>query len=238
DPEDTRPVGHPIGLVVLMEGADGIRGPSELPEWWQAGLRIIGLAWAGTRYSGGTREPGPITLEGRELLDAMADIGFALDISHMDSVAALQALERYPKTVIASHANPVGMLKGSDSNRHLPDPVIDLLFERDGVVGVVPYNRFLLANWNESDGKNTVGLDVVANHIDYYCQRAGDSAHVALGTDFDGGFGRSAVPAEIDTIADLQKLTAVLTGRGYSPADVDAIFHGNWLRKLNQFLPG
>ena len=60
--------GHPVGLIYLMEGADGIRSPHELSEWYDMGLRLIGLAWAGTRYCGGTSEPGPLTPEGRELL--------------------------------------------------------------------------------------------------------------------------------------------------------------------------
>ena len=54
---------HPVGLIYLMEGADGIRSPHELAEWWEMGLRLIGLAWAGTRYCGGTSEPGPLTDE-------------------------------------------------------------------------------------------------------------------------------------------------------------------------------
>ena len=41
-----------------MEGAEGVRSPSELDEWWQWGLRIIGPAWAGNRFCGGTQEPG------------------------------------------------------------------------------------------------------------------------------------------------------------------------------------
>jgi len=41
--------GHPVGLIYLMEGADGICSPHELSEWWDMGLRMIGLAWAGTR---------------------------------------------------------------------------------------------------------------------------------------------------------------------------------------------
>src|SRR5262249_23611199 len=51
--------GHPVGLIYLMEGAEGIRSPGELTEWYDLGLRIVGLAWAGTRYCGGTSEPGP-----------------------------------------------------------------------------------------------------------------------------------------------------------------------------------
>ncbi|RPH61948.1 MAG: hypothetical protein EHM81_03195, partial [Chloroflexi bacterium] len=40
--------GRPVGMVTLMEGAEGVRTPAELPEWWEAGVRIIGPAWAGT----------------------------------------------------------------------------------------------------------------------------------------------------------------------------------------------
>ncbi len=76
-------------------------------------------------------------------------------------------------------------------------------------------------------------LSRVADHIDYICQRTGSSKYVALGTDFDGGFGVEMVPAEIDTIADLQKLADVLAERGYSNSDIANIFAHNWLRKLN-----
>ncbi len=237
DPDDARPVGHPVGLVGLMEGADGVRGPDELGEWWEAGLRIIGLAWAGTRYSGGTGEPGPLTPEGIQLLEAMAEIGFALDVSHMDAQAALQAAERYPGTVIATHANPLGMMRGTESNRFLPDALIDLLLQRDAVIGAMPVNYFLSPRWKRNDRKDLISLGLFADHIDYYCQRAGDARHVGFGSDFDGGFGRESTPLEVDTIADLQKVAGILASRGYSAADVDAIFSGNWLRKLAEFLP-
>ncbi len=58
--------GHPVGMVVLMEGADAIRDLSELEEWYELGVRLIGPAWVGTRYSGGWREPGPLTKDGRK----------------------------------------------------------------------------------------------------------------------------------------------------------------------------
>ena len=51
-----------------------------------------------------------------------------------------QALEAYDGTIIASHSNP---RKFSDTHRQLSDEMIVLLAERDGVMGVVPYNRFL-----------------------------------------------------------------------------------------------
>ncbi len=78
-----------------MEGAEGIRSTDELDEWYSLGLRLIGLAWAGTRYSGGTREPGPLTEDGRLLLKAMTDFHFTLDLSHMDEQSVLEALDLY-----------------------------------------------------------------------------------------------------------------------------------------------
>ena len=44
--------------------------------------------------------------------------------------------------------------------------------------------------------------------------------HVGLGTDFDGGFGWPAVPYEIDTIADLQKLAPLLAEYGYNEESI------------------
>ncbi len=233
----TDEVGHPVGLVILMENAEGIRAPDELSEWWEFGVRFIGPAWAGTRYCGGTRDPGPLTKDGYALLEGMADIGFSLDLSHMDRQAALQALDSYSGVIIASHANPLAMLSGSESNRHLTDELIDGIFERDGVIGVVPYNTFLKFGWTPKDDRQAVPLQVIADHIDYYCQRAGNARHVGIGSDFDGGFGLQHVPAEIKSIADIQKLAPILEARGYSPDDVAAVFGGNWIDILHRVLP-
>jgi membrane dipeptidase len=229
--------GRAVGLVPLMEGAEGIRSPGEVEEWWQRGLRLIGLAWAGTRFCGGTRQPGPLTAEGFALLEVMADLGFGLDISHMDEKAVLQALDVYPGTVFASHANAHALLKGLESNRHLSDQVIQRLLERDGVIGVVPYNRFLLPGWTPADGRHLVTLEHVVAHIDYICQMAGDARHVGIGTDFDGGFGLESAPAGIDTIADLRKLIPLLAERGYAQEDIAAIMGMNWINVLERTLP-
>jgi membrane dipeptidase len=222
---------------MLMEGAEGIRKPAELEEWGLMGLRIIGLAWAGTRFCGGTREPGPLTRDGRLLLKGMAEIGFGLDLSHMDEEAALQALDSYPGPIIASHANPAAAFPGYEGNRLLSEAVLRRLIERDGIVGIVPYNRFLKAGWTESEGREGLTLADVATMIDHVCQRAGDARHVGLGSDFDGGFGLSCVPADLDSIADLQKLAPILHERGYSTEDVDAILGGNWCAYLRTHLP-
>lgn len=228
---------HPVGLVMLMESADAVREPAEVELWWQLGVRIIGPAWTKTKYCGGTNNPGPLTKLGYALLEAMSEFNYTLDVSHMDEEAVLQSLDTYPKRVIASHSNAKTLLKDTNSNRFLSDRVIQGLLERNGVIGVVPYNCFLDPNWRKGDPRQLITLDMLVAQIDYICQMAGDALHVGIGSDFDGGFGLSAVPDGIDTIADLQLLASILVEKGYHDDEINAIFSGNWLRLLKETLP-
>lgn len=234
---DHRSLGRRVGLVLLMEGAEGIRDPGELEDWWASGLRIIGPAWAGTRFCGGTREPGALTKDGFALLESMASFGFILDVSHMDEAAVLQVVDTYPQAIIASHSNVQSCLKGMESNRHLSDRVIRGLIERQAVIGVMPINKFLLSGWKSGDRRALVPLERLIAHIDTICQLSGNAHHVALGTDFDGGFGLGSVPPEIDTIADLRQLIPMLAEKGYTEADISLIMGRNWARVLQQHLP-
>lgn len=230
--------GHPVGMVVLMEGAEGIRHPSELDEWHDMGVRLIGPAWVGTRYCGGWKEPGPLTDDGRELLAAMADFNFILDLSHMDESAAIEALDRYRGPIVATHANCATLMPNANTNRHLSDRIIEGILERDGVVGVVPFNSYLKAGWTHGKSpRSEVPLNTLVNHIDHICQLAGDSLHAGIGSDFDGGFGLQSVPPEIDTVADLQNLVSLLQARGYTDTDIENILSNNWLTRLKRDLP-
>jgi membrane dipeptidase len=231
--------GHPVGLLPLMEGAEAVRSPAELAEWWDFGLRLIGPAWAGTRYCGGTKEPGSLTNDGRALLNAMSDFPFTLDLSHMDEPAALEALDFYEGPVIATHGNCLALLPNFSTNRQFSDRLLHGLIERGGVIGLVPFNTFLKVGWLRANGsrREEVSLASLADHIDHVCQLAGNVRHAAIGSDFDGGFGLQSVPQELDTIADLHKLTDFLLPRGYSDSDMEAILGGNWLRHLQENLP-
>ena len=128
-------------------------------------------------------------------------------------------------------------MKGTSSNRFLSDRVIQGLLERNGIIGIVPYNRFLNREWTPQISREKVSLNDVVTHIDYVCQIAGDAQHVGIGSDADGGFGLQSVPAEMETIADLQKLAPLLNKKGYSEDDIQGILGGNWTRFLEETLP-
>ena len=230
--------GYPVGLLPLMEGADCILEFGELEEWWDMGLRLIGPAWAGTRFCGGTKEPGPLTSDGRRLLEVMADLGFILDLSHMDEPAALESLDIYPGHIVETHGNCLALLPEYEFNRHLSDRAIHGILERGGMIGVVPYNKFLKDGWlRGKSSREEVSLERLVDHIDHICQLAGNARHVGIGSDFDGGFGLQSTPIEIDTIADLQKLVPLLLSRGYSEEDAAAVLGGNWINQLHRSLP-
>jgi membrane dipeptidase len=209
-----RPPGR-VGIALLIENSDCIRGPADVEAFHEAGVRMIGPAWLiDTEHV-----IGRLTQEGRELLDEMSRLGMALDISHMPDGAIGEAAERHTGMLVASHANPRSHVMNP---RHLPDFAIKAVAERDGVVGVIP------AAWTLPE--NT--LDAACDAIEVVAEVAGSPRHVAIGSDFDGGFGAEQTPEELDTVADLARIGERLTERGWSDDDVAGVLHGNWIRVL------
>lgn len=229
---------NPVGIVMLMEGADGIREPEEVEQWYEWGVRILGLSWSGTRYAGGTQEPGPLTDQGRALLACMEACGMILDLSHLSEDGAREALDRFGGPVIASHTAPLARVPNAEfPERLISDEMIRLIADRDGVMGLVLGNKFLQNNWRAGMERAMVGmLDIVAA-IDHVCQLLGSAGHMAIGSDFEGGFGLDQIPVGLDSIADLRLIGDALLQYGYTNQDVEAILGLNWYHMLQRALP-
>lgn len=241
-------VDAPLGVILMMEGADPVTAPAELGDWHARGLRCLSLAHFGhSRYACGTppREPthgpngeadGPLTPLGRELLREMSMLGVALDVTHLSDTSLAEALNAFDGPVCATHSNCRAL---SDTPRQLTDEQLRRIIERDGVIGTVIHNGML--RWRPELGgpppREEVTLEHVADHVMHICELAGSARHVAIGSDLDGGYGRTKTPRALDTHRDLHKLSPVLRARGMSDADVEAFFHGNWLRFWRRVLP-
>lgn len=222
-----------LGLVILMEGADPIVTPAEAGDWFEKGVRIVGPAWSQTRYSGGTRAPGGLTSLGRELMPHLENVGMILDVSHMAEQSFFDAMELFHGNVIASHSNCRAYV---NTDRQLSDEMIRTLVSRDGVIGSVIYDNFLVPDWDKTAVKDAVTFQDVLRHMRHICDIAGDARHVGIGTDFDGGYGMESTPKEVDTVADLQKLADALSS-DFSDEDINNILGGNWIRLLRRALP-
>jgi membrane dipeptidase len=221
----------PIGYILSMEGADPVLTPDELPRWYEAGLRIIGPAHYGpSPYAHGTGTVGGLFPPGPALLREMQRLGIILDVTHLADQAFDEAMDQYGGPVLASHHNCRALVP---DQRQLSDEQIKRLIGRGAVIGVALDAWMLHPGWVRGETMPRpagVNLARVVDHIDHYCQLAGNARHVAIGTDLDGGFGREQSPYDLDTIADLRKLVPLLKERGYSDADIDGILHGNWVR--------
>jgi membrane dipeptidase len=227
----------PLGFVISMEGADPILAPDQLEEWWSAGLRIISLSHYGvSRYSHGTGTPGPLTELGIALLKAMEKRGMVLDLTHLADQAMDQAMDIFGGTVLASHSNCRALV---NRQRQLTDDNIRRITKRGGVIGAAFDAWMLDEAWVQGTAKERAAtLSTVVDHIDRVCQLAGDVKHSALGTDLDGGFGTEQSPADLDTIADLQKIPALLENRGYKKDDIEGIMYRNWLELMRKAWTG
>ena len=225
---------HKVGLVLMMEGAASIRQPAEIGEWYERGVRSIILAWQATQYAGASGDAEGLTDLGRELLANMAELNMIVDISHLSRNAYLEALDTYPGPIVASHSNPITFV---NTDRGISNEAIRKVGERDGVVGIMLFNRFLNSEWTFDTPPGLVTIQTVVDAIDAVVQLTGSTAHVAIGSDFDGGFGAEAIPLGMDTVADLLMIGDALAADGYSTEDIEAIMNGNWLRILRRSLP-
>ncbi len=223
----------PLGVVISMESADPILTPNQLATWRAAGVRLIGPAHYGPgRYAGGTGTELGLTDIGVALLQEMQRLGILLDLTHLSDAAFWQAVDVYTGPVLASHNNCRVLVP---HQRQFDDAQLRVIIERGGVIGAALDNWMIRPGWKRGRGDNDpITLNDVVDHIDHVCQLAGNSGHAAIGSDLDGGFGREQSPADLDTIADLQKFNALLAARGYAEADIANILHGNWLRLLTE----
>ena len=224
--------GTPLSSILLLEGADPLRTAADLPEWFDAGLRIVGLAWKRTRYAGGTAAPGPLTPEGVELVRELDRFGIIHDTSHLAEESFWQLMDLTPGPVMASHSNCRAIVP---TDRQLSDDMIRAIVRRGGVIGINFYDKFLLSPAEYKTRRAT--LADVARHVRYMCDLAGDAQHVGLGTDMDGGLGREQIPQEITTSADLPRVADALSAAGFGDEDVRGIMGGNWVRFFRERLP-
>ncbi len=225
----------PIGYVLSLEGADSLVTLDYLETAYAGGLRAIGPAHYGPgRYAPGTGSEGGLMPAGRDLLREMRRLGIVLDATHLTDESFWEALELFDGPVWASHNNCRALVP---HQRQFSDQQLRALLERQAVIGVALDAWMLVPDWQRgvtTPQQTGVGLEHVAQNIDHICQLAGHARQVGIGSDLDGGFGREQCPLDLETIADLRKIEDLLVDRGYSPNDIAAIMHGNWIRRLNE----
>ncbi len=225
----------PIGYILSLEGADSILRPEYLEKAFDDGLRALGPAHYGPgRYANGTDASGGLSVEGGRLLREMERLNIILDATHLCDDAFWDAMDVYNGPVWASHNNCRALV---DHNRQFSDEMIKALLEKEAVIGGALDAWMMVPGWvrgRSAPEEMHCDLEKMVDHLDHICQIAGNTMHVAIGTDLDGGYGKEQSPYDLDTIADLQKFPSILARRGYQETDINNILHGNWLRFLRK----
>lgn len=225
----------PICYILSLEGADSILTVGHLEKHWQQGLRALGPAHYGVcRYALGHDQVGGLPPHGKDLVREMDRLGLILDVTHLSDGCFWDALEIFNGPVWASHSNCRALVPDP---RQFSDDQIKALIERGAVIGAALDAWMMIPGWvrGETTPQQTgLKLEVICDHIDHVCQLAGNAKHAGIGTDLDGGYGTEQTPEDLDTIADLARIPAMLEKRGYSQADIAGIMHGNYLDLLRR----
>jgi membrane dipeptidase len=222
-----------LAAVMHLEGAEAIDpGLEALDLWHAAGLRSLGPVWSRPNvFAHGVpfafpRSPdtGPgLTDAGRALVRRCAELGIAVDVSHLNAAGFWDIARLDGAPIIASHS---GVHALCASTRNLTDEQLDAIGASGGLVGIVYAAPFL-----RTDGADDADtpLETIVAHVRYVADRIGVE-HVALGSDFDG----ATVPTELGDVAGLPRLLDALAADGFGEAEVRAIAWDNWRRVLER----
>lgn len=228
----------PVGYILSLEGADSLISVSHLEKAYNYGLRAIGPAHYGPgTYAQGTDATGGINSRGRELIKEIERLGIIMDATHLCEESFWEMMNIYKGPIWASHNNCRAFVP---HNRQFSDEQIKELVRRDAVIGVALDAWMMVPGWvrGKSDPLSmNVSLKLMVKNIDHICQIAGNSLHAGIGSDLDGAFGKEQCPYDLDTIADLQKVPAMLNDIGYSEDDIHNIMSFNFIHFLEKNLP-
>lgn len=223
--------GGPLGLILHIEGAEAIgEGLEALELWYAAGLRSLGPVWSRpNRFGAGVRfkfpsspDTGPgLTHAGRRLVRRCAELGIAVDLSHLTEGGFWDVAHELDAPLIASHSCAHALVPAS---RNVTDSQIRAIAASGGLVGI---NYEVSMIRPDSMRDSDTPLTRIAEHVRYVAELVGVD-HVALGSDWDG----ATMPDGVKTARELPALIETLRADGYTEDELARIAHGNWRRVL------
>jgi membrane dipeptidase len=221
---DANWTGKGIGGILHLEGAEALGKDKDILEFlFESGLRSMGLTWNNSNLlSGGIgagKDAGGLSRWGREVVQEMDKMGIILDGAHISERGYFDLLEVYNKPLLVTHANSRTLCPHP---RNLSDKQLLALKENGGIIGITQVSDFV-----KEPGAS---LEDLLDHIVYIADLIGVK-HLALGSDFDGA--EDIVMPGVEGYIIWPEL---LTGRGFTPDEIDMILYRNALKIVSGIL--
>jgi len=220
-----------LAAVAHVEGAEAVDpGLLALDVLHAAGLRSLGPVWSrpnafahGVPFAyPSSPDTGPgLTPAGTRLVRRCAELGIAVDLSHLNERGFWDVAGLGLAPLIASHSGAHAICPAS---RNLTDAQLDAIGASGGLVGVVYAVAFVRPDGVEDPD---TPLEAIAAHVRHIADRIGVD-HVALGSDFDG----AEIPRALGDVTGLPRLLDAIRATGFDDDEMERIAWGNWRRVL------
>ncbi|GIS69552.1 MAG: membrane dipeptidase [Gammaproteobacteria bacterium] len=252
--------GGKIASLIGLEGGHAINDSlAVLRRMYQLGARYMtlthtkGLRWADSatdivRHNG-------LTSFGEAVVREMNRLGMLVDLSHTSADTMRDAMRVSEAPIIFSHSSAYTLVPHP---RNVPDDVLELVSENQGVVMVTFYPSYVservrrygldamaerqrlqtefseeeassrLNEWQQANPAPRPTLAQVADHIDHIHDVVGID-HIGIGADYDG---MPPGPIGLEDVSKYPALFVELLKRGYSDDDIAKIAGGNILRVM------
>ena len=213
-----------VAAVLTIENGAALEGDiNKLQEFYDLGVRSIGLTWNGSNQIAcgvkGDEPQGGLTTFGREVVTGMNELGMIIDVSHLTETSFWDVMEATRAPIIASHSNAK---KIHDHPRNLTNQQFEAVIKNNGVVGINLYPLFL-------NGTDRANINDILRHIEHLCGLGGTN-NIGIGADFDG---IPITPTDVTGIQYLSTIFEALLQKNYTEEIVKNIAGLNFLRVIN-----
>jgi microsomal dipeptidase-like Zn-dependent dipeptidase len=241
--------GDPVAFHCL-EGGFSVESPARVATLADEGLAYIILAhlvfrevsasvnafpfMSDTEYDRMFAMPVPgLTQFGMDVCKEMCRVGIIPDVTHateqaIEQVLAIADANNPKRPVIVSHGAPRGKT-GKEYKLNLSEKTIEAIRDREGVIGVIFYDHWLLPV-DAPAGTETSVQHVIAA-IKRIREVAGSTKCIAIGSDLDGFI----EPVKgLENVSKMRNLEKALVDAGFSDDDVRGILFENALKTLSK----